>query len=670
MSQNRSLKLKLGVAGAILVVVLVGIYIGLKPADLGGTRSRDEGGPDSNPLEVGRDDLKKHPDFSNCRRALQQFNRHLTQNNLKPPPLSSEQRDEWKRQLNLSPDDLAELESSTFTLLDAHHIEMCFLYRDAARALGTRASGAAKSVVEEATAAFGWVVRQMYVAAENRGIDQQIVPLLALRRGFGLPLSRALVFLGLLDQLGHRGCLLALRNEEAGRLNYWACGVLDPKDQQIYLFDPRMGIPLPGPSGKGVATLAQMTQKDSPILKQLALEKDLHYDMTPEEASKTEVHLAPSLSALAPRMKFLETELLGTSARVHLATDPAVGSFEEAMKKAGQEKPVVRLAPWAVKLQRSFFPESEGGTDKPPPGNPSRQQLVMQETGGAQEGHLLEALLQCALNLNGGALVIEPARTLRLSFRGMFHNFFWEPGQPRDLVLRGQYAEATRALGRLHDVLDSSEASYESRFHSPNAQGPEQIRKWYQEASEAYADVNRNPNDPQPRAVLAAVRKKYEAPFMDLVQGSAARPLQDQGIYQQALCRHEEAERAHRRLDRGGEISDENLAHTRGSWKEACNWWKAFLRKAGRISSSNALAQRAAARMSLARAQQKLAAVITLQAAQNPGLVRSAQDARRQAMNDWQAAVKDLKDLHDFKDLQILACRFQVLHLNENGGQD
>src|SRR5262249_60407746 len=57
---------------------------------------------------------------------------------------------------------LDELRSRTFTLLDGHPLDLCLLLRDAARALGTRGpDGKAAPALDEATAAFAWVVRQV-----------------------------------------------------------------------------------------------------------------------------------------------------------------------------------------------------------------------------------------------------------------------------------------------------------------------------------------------------------------------------------------------------------------------------------------------------------------------------------------------------------------------------
>src|SRR5262249_5974566 len=82
-----------------------------------------------------------------------------------------------------------------------------------------------------------------------------------------------------------------------------------PSAAQLSLFAPRLGLPLPGPGGSGVATLAAVQKKDAPALAQLDFGPDARYDVTAEQAAGAEVHLAPPLSALAPRMQYLQEQL-------------------------------------------------------------------------------------------------------------------------------------------------------------------------------------------------------------------------------------------------------------------------------------------------------------------------------------------------------------------------
>src|SRR5581483_3728736 len=98
----------------------------------------------------------------------------------------------------------------------------------------------------------------------------------------------------------------------------WAVGVLT--DGQIHLFDVRLGLPLPGPNGEGVATLAQV-RTDPKAFQPLAVDPKLSYDVTPERAKQAQIYLTTQLSALSARMHFLQTLLPANAAR--LDYDPA-----------------------------------------------------------------------------------------------------------------------------------------------------------------------------------------------------------------------------------------------------------------------------------------------------------------------------------------------------------
>src|SRR5438034_353003 len=98
-------------------------------------------------------------------------------------------------------------------------------------------------------------------------------PEYVIRRGAGSALERALAFLALLqgfleDEAGLHGCLVTFRDNDGAPARLWACGVLADGKPDIYLFDPGMGLPLPGKDGKGVATLADL-RKDPGLLGQL-----------------------------------------------------------------------------------------------------------------------------------------------------------------------------------------------------------------------------------------------------------------------------------------------------------------------------------------------------------------------------------------------------------------
>ena len=165
-------------------------------------------------------------------------------------------------------------------------------------------------------------------------------------------------------------------------------------DKDIYLFDTRLGLPLPGPKVPGedvalagsplsifpgnlpwaawsqgkrsqppLATLAQIRTRPD-LLQQLTVDPRYPYDVTPEQAAKGEIQVACPLSALAPRMRFLEEELSSTN-KVSLAVDPK-GLLETFQKAAAGQGIPVRI--WneggdpntPARVLRAFLPPDEG----------------------------------------------------------------------------------------------------------------------------------------------------------------------------------------------------------------------------------------------------------------------------------------------------------------------
>ena len=263
----------------------------------------------------------KDTDRNTCRNALQELNSQLRQRSVQvPASLTNEQRQllSGEKQFNLSADDLAEVESVNFTVLDAHHLDLCFLLRDAAQSLGLLRTGAGLGEDRQrrrAEVSFAWVNRQVRL----RELEAEpLPPQFVLRRGWGSSLERSIIFLALLEQLGMEGCLVT--REEAGYPSVRACGVLIGGD--IYLFDPRMGMPLPGQNGQGIATLRELLAQPD-LLKQLSVDSKFPYDVTPEQTSSLTLLVTCSLSSVAPRMQFLQERLQAAGIDVRLATEPS-----------------------------------------------------------------------------------------------------------------------------------------------------------------------------------------------------------------------------------------------------------------------------------------------------------------------------------------------------------
>lgn len=237
---------------------------------------------------------------------------------------------------------LRNLQNPRWELRDARHVEDCMMYYSVAN----RVAGAGDDLTR-VTRLFNWLVRQIQlVPAESLGAGQlrqaYARPYDVLMRGVateadGYWAERSWVFMALCRQLGIDSGLIfyskgnrvvppaqkagfnpdlasRLLGVQAGAAPsiIWICGVLI--DGKIYLFDARIGSPVPGPGGKGVATLEQ-AMTDTSILERMNLPGESPYGTSRASLlgspTKIGVLLDSSLSLYAPKMKLLQGRLAG-----------------------------------------------------------------------------------------------------------------------------------------------------------------------------------------------------------------------------------------------------------------------------------------------------------------------------------------------------------------------
>src|SRR5205807_6924960 len=254
-------------------------------------------------------------DYDDCRVVVRELNLYIDAAEEKPPALGIAELDLLKNKDQFSLDDgeLAEVGRTTFTPLDAHYFEQCILIHEAVRSL--RLDKLAP--LDQAAAGFAWTMRQ--VQLRERPGDALAVDFV-LRRGHGSSLERALVFLAVLQQLGIDGCMLTVPGKPGEpAVRYWIPGAL--VNHEIYLFDTRLGMPLPGPKGQGIASLGQV-RSDPEALRQLQVDDKTPYDVSQDQARRADVNVAVDLSALAPRMRYMQERLSGAD-RLQLGVDPA-----------------------------------------------------------------------------------------------------------------------------------------------------------------------------------------------------------------------------------------------------------------------------------------------------------------------------------------------------------
>lgn len=441
---------------------------------------------------------EEKPSLASYRNAVQQLNVYLD----KPDKPVELKLDPEARQILVDlllrvPDSarrLKDVESKTFTVVDANHIDACILFRDAARALlsdlgpqpgkNDYAGWRAYNLLL-AEQVFQWTMLQAELTPRAPGSDAWPAHDI-LRRGTADPEERLRVFLALLEQLDLfraearriaeidsqlmqkpdadrakqletekadlaqfvRRCKLDAgvvtrhvdyQDDDGSRKTReipWAAGVLI--DGEVYLFEPRLGRPVPAPNGQGVATWKQVRENPK-VLEQLYRgDPDA---VTPAQLAKAELLLAFSLPALAPRMLWLENEFekLGPSVYFH-------------------QNPTTRLAQFnAVALGLPVRIWSKPGA----PGYPLVVMNLYVENPN-QELRLRDLLVPRYLLPDWVREMLRQLASVRDQQRliGEFDLLFLrmrvEPGGVRDLLVRGRPEEAVQRMLQLEDRIDKA----------------------------------------------------------------------------------------------------------------------------------------------------------------------------------------------------------------------
>jgi hypothetical protein len=546
--------------------------------------------------------FRKSGDAKSYRQLVEHLNSSLSGGKIerKPQPLTAEQRAAFKSDCGLSDAEIADVSRPEFTPPDAHYLDETVLCHDIARALDVTGL----KPVEKARAALNWVVVNLRPAE----IPGPAIPTwYVAMRGVGTNLERTYVLLRLLQQLDIDACLVGDDSAAGSADGLWAVGVL--ADGQVYLFDVRMGLPLPGAIG-GVLTLAQ-ARKDANAFRPLDVDSKLRYDVTPERAKAAQVFLTAPLSALSPRMRFLQSLLPPNSGRFDYDPRAARERFEKVIQGPAYEGCRVRfwnppLPDTLPRVLMSFLPPSEGGTDREPQG----RRRIDRYYSDAIAWQLLPPIFR-EQNLPG-----EAGQRVRALFAERV-TFLSQPGRARELILRGLFDEATTRLVELQTRMGTK----------PPPEIEKSVVVWVESARDVYGrlakaerDLERNPSAiadrDDAREKIGNLWRNSNA--IDVYMNSVVSdPLQAEITYLLAICKQEEALR---RTYRG---EDDKAA-----WKTAAPWWEKFIHT---YSASPAIG---AAKRNYAQ---------TLQGAGRPADAKAAYQA---------LATSDLPDL------QKLACAY------------
>jgi hypothetical protein len=565
-------------------------------------------------LREARDILAREVDLAACKAALVKINNHLNLHPDQRPPygdseilarldqslgVSASSGNALARvgeHLGLNADEMAEAENSSYTPLDSRYLDERLLLRDAAQTLVVKETGLdgkplVPSPVERASATFRWVMRQVRPGSVRTPSEQwkePLPPAFALRRGWGDMMERALVFLAMLEQDAGperlRGCLLAVAgpNKEP---QLWACGVVVDDGKDVYLFDPRLGLPLPGPGGEGVATLAAVT-KDPAILARLDAGPDNRYDVTAERARTAEALVVLSLTALAPRTFYLQESLLKNHLGARLVQDPNdLARFRDAVKASGGTGASV----WkpGTALLRRFLPVEDGGADIGaafPLGSlrgftrpDDRTEVRMTRLRYYELTLVPWELMPQHFNPKDFPITVGLGQHVRELFADTFIKQVREPQSARVLLLRGRYDKAVAGL-----IAEDNLLRDRIGLRAQETQIDKHVAEWLKDAREAYADQQRAQNSGRPTAQAAAAKRiealwKAAVPVYVLLFGASSGPRDAEVTYQLGLCMQEQAEKYQAGIDlkarAGIPAASSEVERCREKWVGANGWW-------------------------------------------------------------------------------------------------
>lgn len=585
----------------------------------------------------------ENPTLATYRSAVQQFNSYL------------DQRPEIREKFVLSEDDKtvirgelgvdlrdqrgAELESKSFTPLDAFHLDARLLFRDAVRSwqlvLGPEPSRPAERDQyrkELARLLFDWMTRQVQLQPRIRGMDDpraaEIVrrfkefdpdqlALLGirdvndalgrnfwpahevLRRGTGDAEECSRILLSLFEQARIPAGILTrtIEVQDGDRTEkreiLWVVGAVIGKE--IYLFDPLLRKPIAGP--QGIATLRE-ARSDPAIL-------EAHYAPIRQDAEKrrflaqcqydsshpvittadmirhSSLLLMAELSALAPRMKALEGWLADDGNDAVLFDD-----VEERLKTLRALELGVTVAPWRT---RGGYPTTILVQFVEDPLSDLRRTALL----SPRSFYFPEWVHRMAEEMR------SPERTREIFSR--FDNFVLrirlEPGSPRDLLVRGRpelavekIVESQHSIDKTLEVLRENMDPVRLNTTMREKLGPEAVRLVARLNELKVQEQKAPPNSElqrQLREEIRAEEKRFDALWkehrvnLSFLTFDWVEPLAREHLtYFMALAKMELAVRAEllaqRRAAAGPERSRETLDPNQ-RWRSAEEWFDRYL---------------------------------------------------------------------------------------------
>ncbi len=260
---------------------------------------------------------------------LNQWNRRTAKDKeWQPDPLLAALPEDLR---NLAPEET--LRQTTFVKSDGRFLQQAVWLRDVANWAGAEA----RDDLDLATMLFDWTVRNIHLETRAPSDDPRrsraglaYRPWQAMLHGRGTVEERVWVFAQLCRQQGLDVVMLSFEAIDIPE-ELWAWLPALWHQGKFYLFDPRLGLPIPGPDHQGVATLAE-AQESEAVLRQLDVSETDRYPLTAADLQQVVALIPASSQELSWRMKQVEADLTGDQ-KVTLTVDPT--SVADALVTSG-----------------------------------------------------------------------------------------------------------------------------------------------------------------------------------------------------------------------------------------------------------------------------------------------------------------------------------------------
>uniref|UniRef100_A0A7C2JY83 Tetratricopeptide repeat protein n=1 Tax=Schlesneria paludicola TaxID=360056 RepID=A0A7C2JY83_9PLAN len=228
-----------------------------------------------------------------------------------------------------------DLQRDRFDLWDGRAIRAAYL----AKAIADQVTEGASSDLERIVRVFDWTCRN--IALESEDVSHRPITLYELLViGRGSPADRAWVMGAVLKQLRWDLVILHVPGAKfADPEAAWLAGV--PQGGEIYLFDLRLGLPVPGASEPGAkdaappATLSQVLAQPE-LLQALAARTDQPFEPGVEQLQTAGVAVYSEPTSWSPRMWNVEQLLPGESLCVLYEAPDSLGEAPGVFQRVAQ----------------------------------------------------------------------------------------------------------------------------------------------------------------------------------------------------------------------------------------------------------------------------------------------------------------------------------------------